>query len=388
MRVRIFFVLQRFLGYAAVFLAALWTHPHQGWWQWLLAVVACVWGVSEFLKRPDDTSQWLLIGVWLEVLLILLWAVAIRDAVVLFLLVSPTARSGVHLGWQNSVFVSIIAVLGLLLARHFFVLPQWLFWMELAIFLFATGYSVVLGFLLQEREKLMRQVQISAFHREQYAKDAERMRMAGQLHDTLGQHWTGVIRALDVAQTASGEQQQTFLTKARETAVDGLNAMRAATHAWDDGMRTPTEWLEYADDALQRLQELTGTHIHFESTTLEWERLEDGAQVGELLARTLIEGVTNAIRHGVARNVVARLEPLSAGIQLVVRDDGNGGPSPEPSQPSGTGITTLQSLANRLGGTLTLQTGSTGAQLVLQIPYKGARDGGSGDLHYDSNWHC
>ncbi|GMA51330.1 hypothetical protein GCM10025857_26870 [Alicyclobacillus contaminans] len=324
MFIRSFFVLQRFFGYGVVFLGLLWNHLDRPWWQWLIGISAWMWGTLEHWKRPDETPRVMRRGVGVEAGMIAIWAISFHNASILFLLISPAARTGIHLGWRDSTVTTACFSAFVLTSR--FVLPPsaWMPWVEFAAVLGASGYSLVLGELIRERDRLSREVQLSAFDREQRAKNEERVRLAGQLHDTMGQYWTAVIRALDVAEQVTGDQQRTFIGKARNAALEGLSAMREATHTWNDGRQTPREWLQYAEDALRRLSDFVGLDTQFHASDIDWTRFEDRLRVAELLARALIESATNAIRHGAARRLVAVLRSDDTEVSLVVRDDGRG----------------------------------------------------------------
>lgn len=369
MFIRTLFIVLRFLGYGAVFFALVWNHLDQYWWQWLIGTFVWILGTLEHWKRPDETSRLMRRGIWLEAVLIVVWTFAVHDNLVLVLLVSPVARAGVHLGWRDSAVLTASSAVCVLAPWPLWSTALWFSCLEFVVILGAAGYSLVLGQLMRQRDKLRRAVQVTAFEREQRVKDEERLRLAGQLHDTTGQYWTAVIRALDVVEQVTGNQQRMFIEKARGAAMDGLSAMREVTHAWNAGRQTPRAWLQYAEDSLQRLQNVVGIDIQFQSVDIEWMRFVDRVQIAELFARTMIEGATNAIRHGDARRLAVVLQSGAREVRLVIRDDGNDLATGQNSAQDGMGISALQSLAEEEGGTLHLESTGRGARLILSIPY-------------------
>jgi signal transduction histidine kinase len=146
-------------------------------------------------------------GVWIEWLLVTLWAVLVREPFILFLSLSPLARSCVHLLWLDSLSVllsSLIASSALCVWLH---APHWFLYSEIGAYVAVGLYTFVIGELNSERDKLRRELTISAFRRAERMKDEERLRIASELHDVMGQYWTAVVRALDVAMLMEGNER-------------------------------------------------------------------------------------------------------------------------------------------------------------------------------------
>lgn len=370
MLVRTVFVALRFFGYGTVFLGIDWEYLNRPWWQWLIGILVCAFGTSEYWKRPDESTAAMRLGIWAEVFAVGLWTLSTQNSLIIILLVSPVARAGVHLGWRDSALLTVCATVSIFAGWRIWSAEAWLAGVELATILGTSGYSLVLGQLLRQRDRLKRAVQVTAFEREQRVKDEERLRMAGQLHDTLGQHWTAVIRALDVAAQVSGDQRRVFIGKARNAAMDGLSAMRQATHTWNAGRQAPREWLQFVEESLARLQVATGLDVQFQSSEIDWSRFENRIHVAEVLARTVIEGATNAIRHGCARRLLITIQSDVEEMRAVIYDDGNGLKAGQGDPESGIGLTVLQHSAAETGGSIRLEsTPGRGTTLLLRIPY-------------------
>jgi len=194
--------------------------------------------------------------------------------------------------------------------------------------------------------------------------------MTRHLHDTRGQYWTSVIRALDVAEIMEQTQiKQDYLLKAKEAAVLGLEEMRKQVRNWNDNKLTPDQWIDFGSQSLNRIQELTNVLIQHQLEDIQWELFFNPSEIAETLIRTMIEGVTNAIRHGKASTIKISLHLKLDYIQLIVRDDGIGLTVPEKER-EGIGLLSLRSLAEDLGGHLVIEGAPyRGTTLFLSIPF-------------------
>lgn len=189
---------------------------------------------------------------------------------------------------------------------------------------------------LQAQEARMRELAV--------ASDVARS-IGEDLHDGVGQ----ALTALSLAATSLGrvlaahpaqEQAQAMASAARAALVQ----VRAAA-----SRLSPPE-LETAGvcGALARLADDVGTAtgVACEVTcTLEPPR------GGEDLYRIAQEAVANAVRHGQARRIVIALRADGAQGELVIRDDGVGGPASSAPH-AGLGLRSMHHRAERLGGSL------------------------------------
>ncbi len=192
-------------------------------------------------------------------------------------------------------------------------------------------------------------------------RDAERARILGDLHDGLGPVLAGMsMRVHAELRTSPTPLLQTLATDLTESRGD-LRRIVAdlAPSALRDG------------DLARALARLVATfdgddHRVALETDLE-QKLSPAVTVA--VYRSVAEGVTNALRHGNARNVEVHVSTTEVGcVRVDVRDDGVGGPIAP-----GVGLTSLRRRAEQLDGTLVLQprTGP-GVLLRVEIPARGA----------------
>jgi signal transduction histidine kinase len=183
---------------------------------------------------------------------------------------------------------------------------------------------------------------------------AERNRMAGEIHDGLGQAFTGILLQLGAAErllAVDPEQGQAHLQSVRDLAREGLVEARRSAHA------LRPQALEQMDlaRALARMTEQLSTDP---STRIEF-RL-DGAprplrpDVADHLLRIGQEALTNALRHAQASEVCVELIFAAEELMLRVSDDGRGFAMETRSREAGFGLTGMQERAGLIGAQLTV----------------------------------
>lgn len=361
-----YFVLLRLIGYAAVFgTVTLYGGAHH-WWQLMTGAAVAAWGIWDRWKRPDDPLLPLRLGVWTEMGAIIGWALLSRSSMPLFLLVSPLMRSGVHLPGLESVILGLVEASVIVAVQRLLpVQPDWLLWAQLAALCAMGPYAWVMGALIREREGARRQLALAGLEQEERLRNAERVRIARQLHDVMGQYWTAVIRGLDVALITTGDQQRTFLLRSQEAAEQGLQVMRTAVHDWNDGHQTPAAWLSDLASFVDRFRETVGVAVDLEQGEIDWARFTDSAGAAEAITRAALESLTNAVRHGRAGRVTIRLSADDAGLTLRVEDDGTGLSG---DRTSGLGIQSMHEMALAFGGRLDVES-NRGTCITMRLPY-------------------
>lgn len=181
---------------------------------------------------------------------------------------------------------------------------------------------------------------------------AERVRMARDLHDTVGHSITVIALHAAVAQEAMGQNE----AEARQALVH----IRHATSATMRELRATVKVLrnpsEQADRALTTLANLATLVNQAQASGLQ-VTLTGADALGQLPAtvetaayRIVQEALTNVIRHAQATHVAITID--QAGPLLRVQISDNGMAQPVPVTP-GSGIVGMTERARLLGGTLT-----------------------------------
>lgn len=181
------------------------------------------------------------------------------------------------------------------------------------------------------------------------AREAERLAIAGDVHDLLG-HTLTLIKVQANAGLAAGNERET-LTQISEEAGAALADMRQLVRGLRDGgvVLSPTAGAEELPELLHRFQE-AGVNVSLEGTLPQVPAVSSVAAY-----RIVAEAVTNAARHQQDPEVRVRVE---TGQRCTVTITSTGPIRPRPG--TGTGLEGCRERAASAGGTLeTMQHGNT-----------------------------
>jgi two-component system sensor histidine kinase UhpB len=223
------------------------------------------------------------------------------------------------------------------------------------------AFNAMLDRLEQERR--------SSGRRALAAQEAERGRLARELHDELGQTLTGVMLQLEGVQRAAPTALQ-----------PPIEALREATRAIVEDVREIARGLRpHALDELGLRSALISLAAHASD--------RGGPRVRPRLApipalppelelaifRIAQESLTNVARHAGARNVSLDLAVERAALTLAVRDDGRGITVEEAARRS-TGLGGMHERALLVGGTLSVaRCAEGGTEVRLIVPLAAGR---------------
>ncbi len=189
------------------------------------------------------------------------------------------------------------------------------------------------------------------------AQEGERLRVAQELHDGIGQTLTGVVLQLGRAARHVPDEAREDVLEAQETARDSLEevrriARRLRPEALDDlGLASALRVLG------ERVAEQAGLHVDVHVQT----GLEFDEQAELVVYRVAQEALTNVARHAGAQRAEVRLERR----RLEIDDDGCG--LPEGSE--GGGILGMRERAVLIGAVLRLIPSPLGGtRVTLELP--------------------
>jgi signal transduction histidine kinase len=183
------------------------------------------------------------------------------------------------------------------------------------------------------------------------ARAAERLRIARELHDSLGHHLTALALNLESALVRTEGEANCDVQKAQALARSLLADIRGIVAA---------ETTEI--DLAEALRDLA-THVPQPRVHLQMDRL-NGVRSAHVIFRCAQEIITNAARHSGAQNLWISIERSGGGVQLRARDDGTGTAAAD-----GFGIRGMRARVEAAGGelTITAQPGR-GFVVVASLP--------------------
>ena len=187
------------------------------------------------------------------------------------------------------------------------------------------------------------------------AVNAERNRLAQEIHDTLAQGLTGIIVQLEAAEDARSRELASeadqHLKRAAGLARESLQEARTSVHALRPQVLTERHLCSALKDLIERTTKgtsLTGEFI------VEGEpvRLPDAWE--QNLLRMVQESLANTLRHAQASRFKAKMVFSIREIRLELLDNGRGF-NPETVQ-LGLGLRGLRERTEEMGGSLKLES--------------------------------
>ena len=185
------------------------------------------------------------------------------------------------------------------------------------------------------------------------AGDAERARLAHELHDSTAQTISAVVMQLAAAARDSAEPELAArLSAIKAAALDALEEVRLLAITVHprvlDDLGLPAALHHLAREAGRR----AGVAIEVEAPPLAPRLTHDRASV---LYRVAQEAVANAVRHGNPSRVLIRLEMAADAAVLEVTDDGRGFDAGATTRDApGLGIFSMRERAALVGGSFEL----------------------------------
>jgi two-component system, NarL family, sensor histidine kinase UhpB len=198
-----------------------------------------------------------------------------------------------------------------------------------------------------------------------HAQEAERQRIAQELHDEVGQSLTAVLLGLKQAIDLSAPPVDAQLEQVRDTARTSLEEVRRISQRLRPGVLAELGLLNSLSSLASDLTARTGVPVQRGFLP----GLPAVAPETELVVyRVTQEALTNVARHARARSVELGVARRGDVLVLRVADDGVGGANAA----IGAGIQGMQERAHMVGGRLEVRAREgVGTEVVLEVPIAG-----------------
>ncbi len=195
----------------------------------------------------------------------------------------------------------------------------------------------------------------------------ERQRLARELHDSVSQALYGITLGSDAALTMLERDPTRVagpLEYVRSLAEAGLAEMRALIFE----LRPESLESEGLVAALEKQAAALQARHEIEVHTALCDEPDGPLWMKEALYRIAQESLHNTVKHARAENVGLLLKQENEGIMLEVRDDGIGF-DPSGSFPGHLGLESMRERAERLGGTLEVESRpGNGTRILVRVP--------------------
>ena len=197
----------------------------------------------------------------------------------------------------------------------------------------------------------------------------ERNQLAGEIHDSLAQFFTGITMqlgaAMEVFKAGSGNLLS-YLERASDLAQFGLSEARRSAFSLQPTIIEESGLIE----ALQKLVERSNIpgrlRCNFRSTGVPEESLPPSVQ--QDLLRIAQEAITNAVRHAKPTVIGVNLRCEPPNLVLEVTDNGSGIADSQAASREGFGFSSMRARAENIGAQLNVRTASgRGTTIVVQV---------------------
>lgn len=237
-------------------------------------------------------------------------------------------------------------------------LDIWISWERLGRHVVEVGCNA--DAMLAVRDAVMNQQSLVAVAARKRAIAVERERIARNLHDVVIQHLYATSLSLAMAGKRHGKQVEADFNAAIAALDRVISEIRCEILAVES--QRATQLRLQLEDILMPV--LNPTNVGFD-LSIEVPTLPADVQ-GHVRA-VCLEAVSNAVRHGHARNVVIRITRHAGNLVVDVIDDGDG---IDPARRSGNGLHNMRQRAESLGGNMQIHhSDDRGTAIAWSIPY-------------------
>ena len=192
----------------------------------------------------------------------------------------------------------------------------------------------------------------------------EQRRIAGEMHDGLGQELTGLALSVRALANRAQKERDVISADLDQLALLATNCIQDA-HRIVQGLSPLTN----ADGSLDGALELLAQRSSLSGTRVKFRSRHEAPPVIELKTRNHLyriaqEAVQNALKHSGAKTINIELCSRRGDLRLSVTDDGHG-LAGEVEKGMGLGMRTMRFRANAIGGRLTITRSATGGNSVV-----------------------
>lgn len=209
----------------------------------------------------------------------------------------------------------------------------------------------------------------------QYAREAERQHIAREVHDELGQLFTGINLNISLLTEILEQNKKTSITEI----LDELHSVQIFVNKGIQTVRDISGRLRsYVLDHLgiipaiqeycREIERISNIKCSFHSD-IETYNLDEGRNVA--LFRIVQEALTNVIRHADATLIEVKVSQDKNRLNIIISDDGKGIPENQTSITNSIGILGMKERAIFLNGELNIESvEGSGTKIHLSIPFE------------------
>ena len=202
------------------------------------------------------------------------------------------------------------------------------------------------------------------------AQEAERSRIAGDLHDDVNQQLAGLSIALSNVkrrlQNGGDATVQDELTRLQQRTIDLADVIRNLSHELHPGVLQHVGLAAALNGHCAEVGKQYPIEVTFSAVDVR-----DGIpqEVALCLYRVAQEALRNIAVHAAAHKAQVTLRSSEQGVELVIADDGQGFDLAEAREVGGLGLISLDERVRLIGGSLAISTEpQRGTEVRVQVP--------------------
>jgi PAS domain S-box-containing protein len=198
----------------------------------------------------------------------------------------------------------------------------------------------------------------------------ERNHLAGEIHDSLAQFFTGISMQLGAAKEVLNRGDNKgliYLERAAELAQFGLAEARRSAFSLQPSLTEGSGLIE----ALQKLVERSNVpgrlRCNFHAGDVAEERLPPMARHELLLIAQ--EAISNAVRHAKPTVISVSVRGETPNLVIEITDNGSGIVEPQLASGDGLGLSSMRARAENLGAQFDVRTAvGRGTSIIVRLP--------------------
>ncbi|MBL4580440.1 MAG: hypothetical protein JKY29_01365 [Gammaproteobacteria bacterium] len=382
-----------FSGTLVIFLiGSLAVYTERDTWLWPLVAVLAVSmfiGFIVFLIGDDRSRKHRIF--WILGLLITLFFFLVEVDVVAILAIVWVVQAAELYGPRRAAFLALVSITVFLLSQIFHNGMENSFDSLTSAVLYGLFQVFALSAVQRGIRERLRREETALLNREliatrdllsQSTAQAERVRIARNLHDILGHHMTALILNLEVAN--HNVKQRTGIENSVRSTKQASENFSAGNDGGDKAQEKVEQALALAKlllgdirTAVSELRE--DDRIDLKSSIekliegipsvvfdIDWSAapLIRSVRLAEILLRCSQEAITNVIRHSSANTCRIAMTKLDGLCVLTITDNG----SPPSEIVAGNGIKGMQERVAAIGGSLNWEASLEGFSLCVKVP--------------------
>ena len=190
----------------------------------------------------------------------------------------------------------------------------------------------------------------------QATRQAERVRIARNIHDLLGHHLTALSINLQVASRITGGEAKDKVDQCHSLAQLLLSDVREAVSEIRD-----RSTIELKSALLALVNNIPRLRVNLDYDS---KLLISDVELAETIVRCVQESVTNSLKHGKATKFDIELKEQQQKILICMSDNG----VPQPGFKIGNGLIGIQERVRQLGGSVHFESEDKGFRTSIEIP--------------------